>query len=242
MGTSTARSARSPAPARPWRLQRWPTDATIGHLVVHDHHVAPTAEHVEAATTASRRRGDRALRTSALFPTAADVFTAAGFVPIDRLALLRIDLPLARRPRATADGVSLTPLRPWTRRAAAAVDRNAFGQLWGNSAASLRDTLHATPAHRGRLARVDRRVVAVAISGAAGSAGYIQRLAVDPEHQRRGLATLLVLDGLAWMTAGGATSALVNTGIANEAALALYLALGFELLDDELIIAERTWS
>lgn len=225
-----------------WRLKRWPTDPTVGHLVVHDHRLVPQPEQIDAAIVRSQRRGDRALRTSALFPAAAELFTAAGFEPIDRLALLRIDLPFTGASRDDPSEVPLAPLRPWSRRAAATVDRAAFGPLWGNSPASLRDTLHATPANRGRIVRLDRQVVACAISGAAGAVGYVQRVAVDPEHRRRGFARHLVLDGLDWMTEQGATTALVNTGIANEPALALYRTLGFELLDDQLIIAERRWS
>lgn len=251
MGTSTERNARSSAPLPAWRLQRWPTDATIGQLVVHDHRLVPTTDQVSEAVETSRRRGDRALRTSALFPAAAEVFAAAGFTPIDRLALLRIELP-HRRPIAAcghevgppaeprADNAVITPLRPWRRRAAAAVDRAAFGPMWGNSASSLRDTLRATPAHHGRVITTDRRLVAVAISGVAGATGYVQRVAVDPDHRRRGHALRLVIDGLDWMAERGATTALVNTGIANQPALALYHGLGFELLADQLVITERT--
>jgi ribosomal-protein-alanine N-acetyltransferase len=78
-----------------------------------------------------------------------------------------------------------------------------------------------------------------AISGTASDTGYVQRLAVSPEHRRRGLARVLVDDALAWMSRRGARSALVNTGVTNDAALTLYAATGFVRLGEELTIAER---
>ena len=78
-----------------------------------------------------------------------------------------------------------------------------------------------------------------AVSGAAGDTGYIQRLAVDPEHHRQGAARALVVDALLWMRRRGFATAYVNTGVANAPALALYESLGFTQVDDRLLIAER---
>jgi ribosomal-protein-alanine N-acetyltransferase len=86
--------------------------------------------------------------------------------------------------------------------------------------------------------RADGDLVGFAISGAAADTGYVQRLAVAPDHRRAGLARLLVDDSLAWMRRRGANSAMVNTGVGNEAALALYDSIGFVRLDSELTIAE----
>ena len=229
---------------RPWRMRQWPGDATVAHLIFVDHHLVPSADAVADAVEHARRRGARSIRTSALFPAAADVVLAGGFDTIDRLELLRLDLASPeRRAGLTAAACSrrhrVRALQPWMYRRAADVDRAAFGPLWGNDATSLRDVRRATPMHHARVVRADRRIVGVAISGAAANSGYLQRVAVAPGHRRLGIARDLVVDGLAWMAARGRADCLVNTGERNDAALALYEDLGFERLDQQLVIAER---
>jgi len=221
--------------ARSWRMRQWPNDPTVAHLVFLDHLDVPTPAVVTAAIDHARRCGARAIRTSALFPPAADVVLAAGFEPIDHLALLRRRLDTGAPP---SPATATRPLLPWQHAAAARVDRAAFGPLWGNDATALRDIRRATPDHRARGVRDGGDMVGFAISGAAREHGYLQRLAVDPARRRQGLATALVLDALRWMHDRGAMSALVNTGTSNDAALALYDGLGFERLDDVLVIAE----
>lgn len=233
MNGSDLRTATSLS--RSWRLRPWPNDPTVGHLVFVDHSETPTPDEVAQAVAHARERGVRSVRTSALFPAAAEVVLAAGFAPIDRLALL--SRPISAR-SAPAPGRPTHPLRVWHHAAAAAIDRDAFGPLWGNDAASLRDIRRATPRHRARTARVGHTIVAFAISGAAGDLGYLQRLAVATDHRRAGHAHDLVADALRWMHQTGLTSALVNTGVGNTAALALYEGFGFRRLGDDLVIAE----
>lgn len=225
-------------------MRRWPGDAAVAHLIFVDHHLVPTADAVAEAVEHARRRGARSIRTSALFPAAADVALAAGFTTIDRLELLRLDLGCrSRRDQLVAIDRGrrhrIRTLRPWMYEQAAAVDQAAFGTLWGNDATSLRDVRRATPLHHARVVRSGRRIVGVALSGAAASSGYLQRVAVAPDHHRRGIARDLVVDGLTWMIARGRTDCLVNTGVGNVAALALYEQLGFERLGQQLVIAER---
>jgi ribosomal protein S18 acetylase RimI-like enzyme len=220
--------------SRSWRMRQWPHDPTVGHLIFLDHARTPTPDDLERALDHARRHGARAVRTSALFPAAAGVVLDAGFTAIDRLALLE----------RTLDGNlphSVRPTRPmlaWHHAAAAAVDRDAFGPLWGNDAASLRDVRRATPRHRARIVRDGRQIVGFAISGAAGEHGYLQRLAVATSHRRAGYASDLVSDALGWMQQGGLSSVLVNTGVWNQPALSLYDRFGFRRLEDDLTIAE----
>jgi ribosomal-protein-alanine N-acetyltransferase len=218
-------------------MRQWPSDATVAHLIFVDHLVVPTSDTVGAAIEHARRKGARVIRTSALFPRATDVLAAIGFEPIDRLALLRlaVDDVVEHLPAA---GRRSTSMLPWHHHHAARVDREAFGLMWGNDATSLRQIRTATPAHRARVLRVDGRIAGFAISGLAGSNGYVQRLAVAPEHRRAGIARELTVDAVWWMHARRATTAFVNTGVTNTAALALYDGLGFERTDDELTIAE----
>ncbi len=215
-------------------MRQWPNDATVAHLIFVDHARVPTVDDVDRAVDHARRHGARAVRTSALFPSAATVVLGAGFTEIDRLALLERaltdELPRAGRPTR--------PMLAWHHTAAATVDREAFGPLWGNDAASLRDIRRATPRHRARIMRDGRRIVGFAISGSAGEHGYLQRLAVAPSHRRAGYASDLVSDATVWMQRSGLRAVLVNTGVWNQPALSLYERFGFRRLDDELTIAE----
>lgn len=227
---------RTSAAARSWRMRQWPNDPTVAHLVFVDHCEVPTTAAIDAAIAHATSRGARCIRTSALFPRATEVVLDAGFQPIDRLALLQRDL-------AVVDGlpdldVPTRAMSAWQHRSVAQVDQVAFGPLWGNDAVSIREIRRATPEHRARVIRRDAGIVAFAISGAAGDKGYLQRLAVDPAYRRESIASALVVDALCWMHDAGLRSVLVNTGRTNGPALTLYASLGFELLDDELVIAE----
>ena len=222
-----------------WRLRRWPNDPTVAHLIFVDHLSLPTPGSVTIAIERARQTGARAVRTSALFPRVAEVLACTGFETIDRLVLLRRQLDESVVSRPTDPGHETRPFRAWHLPRAAAVDQDAFGELWGNDTASLREIRRATPHNRARLVRVGGEIAGFAISGAAQENGYLQRLSVATPHRRTGVASALVLDALSWMATRGLSAALVNTGVTNTAALDLYDGLGFEPLDDELIIAER---
>ena len=236
----------SAGPARvapTWHLRPWPNDPSAMLLVFVDHTSVPTGADLEAVIARARAAGVRTLRTSALLPRAAEVAHAHGFATIDTLLLLRLDLDATTSRRiddlAAEIGHSTRPLRPWQHGRAAVVDQDAFGTTWGNDAASVADIRVATPHHRARMVRDGRRMAGFAISGWGGHTGYVQRVAVHREHRRRGVARALVIDALAWMGARPLTAAYVNTGLENTAALALYEDLGFERLDERLVIAAR---
>jgi GNAT superfamily N-acetyltransferase len=226
-------------------MRAWPSDPSVAHLIFTDHQHVPGRDEVADAVGHATRKGARAVRTSAMFPDVAEVVLACEFAPIDRLALLSLDLDIgpattgaAERPRPR-HGVRLAALRPWHLSRCSQIDRDAFGLLWGNTASSLRDIRTATPWHHGRIARHDDGIRGFAISGAAADHGYLQRLAVAPDARRHGIARSLVLDALEWMTRRDLRQALVNTGVTNDGALALYESIGFGRLSDELVIAER---
>ncbi|MDW3215390.1 MAG: GNAT family N-acetyltransferase [Ilumatobacteraceae bacterium] len=220
-------------------MRQWPNDPTVAHLIFVDHQTVPTREVVESAVEHAWAKGARAIRTSALFPASAAMVASAGFAPIDQLALLQVQLDQTTMRRLGEPRHRTRSMTPWSHHVAAAVDQRAFGPLWGNDAASLRDIRTATPAHRARMVRVGRRLAGFALAGAAADSGYLQRIAVDPEHRRLGIARDLVIDALTWMHADRRLRALVNTGVDNHAALALYEGLGFTRLPDLLTIAER---
>jgi ribosomal protein S18 acetylase RimI-like enzyme len=218
------------------RLRAWPYEPDIGVVLPTDHQAVPTADAVAEAIVAARARGFTVLRTGALFPRAAAAFADAGFRPIDTLVLLDVSLDRVVLPRTSG---RTRPLRRWQLPGAAAVDLAAFGAPWGNDTTTLGEIRAATPAHRARRIDVHGTTVAFCMSGGAGRTGYLQRLAVAPSHQRHGLATLLVVDALRWMRRRGLVEAVVNTGVDNAGALALYERFGFRRRPEVLVIAER---
>ena len=187
----------------------------------------------------------RAVRTGALFPDAAARFADAGFVVIDTLALLRIDLTDARRRRNGAETVALRVAR---HREASLIDRAAFGDPWGNDARDLGEIRRATPTHRARARTATGAppwrspIVAFAISGAASGQGYLQRLAVSPDHQGHGHGRALAIDSLAWMRSRRLRQGLVNTAVDNHRALGLYESLGFQRLPEHLLVMQLDGS
>lgn len=235
------------------RLGIWPTDPRVGHLVVLEHEHVPAPSDLDRIIGDARAQDLRAIRTTALFPDAAAVLLDRGFTPIDSLTLLRIpfDEPDQRHDRRSdrrRGGLSRAPVSDpslRTRRlrvsddaAAAEVDRLAFGPMWGYDRRTVTEVRGATPVHRARRIGDRRRPDAYAISGAGGTTGYIQRLAVRPDRHRCGLASALVADSLHWMRSRGLGSALVNTASDNHAALALYDRFGFRALPERLTVAE----
>jgi ribosomal-protein-alanine N-acetyltransferase len=204
--------------------------------------MVPTADDIERWVGDARSRGATCVRTGALFPESAPSFTRAGFEPIDRLTLLSLELSNDHRfdsRRSATGGIRLRRLRASGLDVAAHIDRRSFDPPWADDAAALGDILSATPQHRARCAVVDGEPLGFAITGRAGSVGYVQRLAVDPEARRRGVATALLGDSLRWLARRHVRTALVNTATDNDAALALYARHGFAPVPGELVIAER---
>jgi ribosomal protein S18 acetylase RimI-like enzyme len=235
-------SVAADRPARA-RLGCWPYDDRVAHLVLLDHHMVPNATDVAGWIDDAKRSGATTVRTGALFPNATAAFLDAGFRVADTLALLICELGDRRRnvePPAERSRIRVRRLRPAMLADAAAIDRRAFSAPWANDVAALGDIMTATPYHRARSVHLDGRMVAFSISGRAGSAGYVQRLAVDPSARRRGFATLLVDDALRWMQRRGVERAMVNTAVDNERALALYRSASFEEQPGSLLILERT--
>lgn len=233
------------------RVRPWAFDGAVVHLALADQAIVPTVDEirgwVDALTGPDRDGGDaptRAVRTGALFPDAAARFADAGFVVVDTLALLRIDLvatPPAERPPTVT-------LRAGRHREASVIDRAAFGDPWGNDARDLGEIRRATPTHRARARTVTGAppwrspIVAFAISGAASGQGYLQRLAVSPAHQGRGHGRALTLDSLAWMRTRRLRQGLVNTAVDNHRALGLYESLGFRRLPEHLLVMQLDTS
>jgi ribosomal protein S18 acetylase RimI-like enzyme len=208
------------------RTGPWHGDEHVAMITLAPETPLLSSEFVRHCLEALSARGFTRVITGALSPLEQAGFLAAGFGIHEHLRLLRIDL-----------GPELDPLPPgprlrrvpwWRRQAVLSVDRAAFADFWQFDEFGLADALRATPSVRFRAA-IDEAgtVVGYAICGRSGPRGFVQRLAVHPSAQGRGIGGRLLLDGLHWLRARGATRAVVNTQTGNTAALSLYLKVGF---------------
>ena len=199
----------------------------------------PTLDFVRRCVDTLSARGFTGVVTGALAPVEQRAFLAAGFAEAERLHLLTHDLsglsvtrsPGARLRRARARDTD-TILR---------IDQLAFPSFWQLDGAGLTDALTATSHARFEVA-VDEstnQILGYAISGRSGRNGYLQRLAVDPTQQGRGLGRWLVVDGLRWLARWRAEQCVVNTQWGNEVALGLYERVGFSRLPQGLAVLHK---
>ena len=233
MSVSAPVSVGSRLRARPWQA-----DAGVAHLAPAVDHLGPlTATDVEHAVDRLRHQGYRAVVTAALHRPDRRPFTDAGFRESHRLHLLRHDL---------GDVVSMAPLtgielRRGRRRdqdRALAVDHEAFAPFWRLDQAGLTEALTATAMVHFQVARDADGIIGYAVCGRSGHRGYVQRLAVAPRAQGRGVGAALLLDGLRWLRRWGARDALVNTQEDNARSLRLYQRIGFVLQPDGLAVLQ----
>ncbi len=220
------------------RIASWRGDAGTAYLTPARGRVTLTA--VERSLDQLTRTDYREALTSALAPAEQAPFLTAGFAVHERLHLLVRSLDELPEVEHT---VALRRGRRGDRADLLAVDHAAFPPFWRLDGPGLDDAMAATPSARLRVAlRPDSEqgIAGYAVTGRAGPRGYLQRLAVDPELQRRGIGTALVVDGLRWLRRWGAHEVLVNTQEENRFALALYEALGFQRQSEGLAVLRRT--
>jgi GNAT superfamily N-acetyltransferase len=216
------------------RVGPWRGDGRIAFIAPVGDTIPPTPAMVRHACEVLGEKGFARVLTSALADREQQGFVEVGFTPHEELHLLAHDL---------VDLPDVPPARlrrGWTtdRGAALEVDAAAFPAFWRLDRAGLREAIAATPMARFRVG-VDRSVVAYAVTGRAGRRGYVQRLAVHPDHAGRGFGASLVVDGLRWLKASGVEQAVVNTQADNARALALYERLGFRRQPSGLLVLAR---
>ena len=220
------------------RVRPWQADGRIAHIAPAVDHLGPlTATDVEHAVERLRQQGYRAVITAALHRPDRRPFTEAGFAESERLHLLRHDLGDVV-PTSPIGGIELRRGRRREQDAALDVDRAAFTPFWRLDHAGLTEALTATTMVHFQVARDPGGIVGYAVCGRAGHRGYVQRLAVTPRCQGRGVGAALLADGLRWLRRWGARDALVNTQEDNRRSLRLYQRTGFVLQADGLSVLE----
>jgi len=224
------------ARAGPWR-----GDGEVAYLAPLPPAGTPSVDFLHRCLDNLTARGFSRVVTSALAPAEQQGFLALGFEEFERLHLLSHNLSDIGRPSREAASL-LRKGRDADWPPVLAVDASAFSPFWRLDAGGLREAIDATPVTRFRVAAQGKggaSVLAYAVTGLSGAQGYLQRLAVDPAHRRMGLGRALGLDGLRWLRRKGGSEAVVNTQLGNDAALALYLSLGFRHEPMQLSVLHR---
>ena len=233
------------------RARPWPQFPSRAFLLIGGSH-SPTVQLPDTPILQTwvdtlSRWGYDSVRTSPLAPVAASALSAVGFNTSQKLTLLErsdTDPVIVARPLQ-----SVRSRFPMSRMPAASmveaildIDRAAFGQDWMMDEQTFREALHAT--HRARIfvSHATGRISGFVIAGVTDTYGFIQRLAVHPDFQRRGDASSLVQNSLAWIQSRGCRSTVVNTEVSNTAALSIYEHNGFVPLDYNLSVMERQLS
>lgn len=120
-------------------------------------------------------------------------------------------------------------------------DRDAVVRLWSDCgllrpwADPVRD-IERKLAHDAEgllVLQVDGRVVGSVMAGYDGHRGWVNYLAVDPAHQRRGFASLLMAEVERRLTIAGCPKINVQVRTSNKQVLAFYEGLGYTL--DEVV-------
>ncbi|MGZ4674909.1 MAG: GNAT family N-acetyltransferase [Acidimicrobiia bacterium] len=215
------------------RMGPWRGQADVAYLAIGAQQ-PPRRDLVDQWLGTLRSRGYRRVVTNALAPAETLPFVDAGFRVHERLHLLVHDLEDLPEPRYASRRA-----RPGDRDAVLAIDERAFAPFWQLDADGLDQAVGATPTARFRVLELDDVPAAYAVTGRADRRGYLQRVGVDPAHQRLGLGRALVADALRWLRRHRARSAVVNTQLDNDAALALYEACGFREQPSGLCVMSR---
>ncbi len=218
------------------RVATWRGESRTAIVSPRPDQAPPGPDAIKSCLDDMAARGIHHVVTSALGPAERDAFLAAGFDVRERLHLLSHDV---RDWPDVASPVRLRRARTTDRPAVLALDQRAFDRFWAMDDAGLTEALNATPISRFRVAS-DGAVAGYGVFGRAGESGYVQRLAVDPQRHRKGVATRLLADGLRWMRRHHVRRAMVNTQEGNDPALALYLHVGFRLEPIGLTVLSHT--
>jgi len=223
------------------RVGPWQGDDQVACVVPVNDGTPCSVIDVHRAVELLAGRGYASVVTAAIAPLDQAAFLTAGFEVQERLHLLARPLPAGAAPSLPA-GVALRRAHAPDMDAVLELDHRAFDPFWRLDRVGLDDAIAATPSARFRVAVTTGRpitTVGYSVVGRASHRGYVQRLAVGPEHQGRGLGRGLLLDGLRWLERRRVKRVMVNTQERNAAALRLYEHEGFERQPGGLAVLAR---
>jgi ribosomal protein S18 acetylase RimI-like enzyme len=232
-----------------FRAGNWRASRELAYLVPLSPAHTLTEKALATARAALEAQGFDEVVTAAVAPPERAAFLRDGYEEREHLHLLRYDLTKLPRSRPFWNRRSRKPkIERGTqvhRPDVLALDARTFDEFWQLNDDGLQDALDATPTSRIRIIRsadASAPLLGYAVGGRAGSQGFLQRLAVDPDAEGQGLGSALIADTLQWMRRRGATVGWVNTQEANTRALGLYRHLGFTPADHNLTVLARRLS
>jgi ribosomal protein S18 acetylase RimI-like enzyme len=223
-GPVTVRRGWARAEARPWNDAQ--PEATIRL-------VRGGAPFLQAATEFLHQLGAPAVLSPPLPASARRMWRSAGYVTFMDLALMRRSLD--RQPPSpdhlVVEGNDV-PLEQLL-----AIDVAAFSPFWRFDALGLQEAIEATPRTTVLIIR-DREGLPAgfAIVGFGSAVSYLQRVAVSPEWQGKGMGRSLVRVAARKARESGTKVMLLNTQFDNESAIALYESEDFVLLPEPLAL------
>jgi len=225
-GVVTLRRGWSRAVSRPWN------DAVpMAHLRI----VRGGADFVAACSDSLADLGVEGVLSPPLPPSAQEMWREASFSSFAELRLLRHELDHVPAPDHLVSTGSDDDIAEMLR-----IDAAAFDRFWRFDAAALEEARESTPRS---VIHVVRRpeggLAGFAVTGMGQVIAYLQRVAVDPEHQRRGIGRSLVRTAARWAKRQGARAMVLNTQVENEPAILLYEAEGFDVMGDRLAVLRK---
>lgn len=224
-----------------FRAGSWRARGDLAYLVPLSPAHTLTVNALAKARAELDSQGFAEIVTAAVAPPERAAFIRDGYEEREHLHLLHHDLhslPARVRRHRWRSGVHIERGSAADRAEILDLDRRTFDEFWQLDDEGLTDAMDATPVSRLRVIR-DPQVIGYAVAGRAGTQGFLQRLAVDPERQGSGHGAALVHDALHWMRRRGASIAWVNTQEANNRALRLYEHLGFRPAEHNLTVLAR---
>ena len=223
-GTVSLRRGWARAEARPWNDD---SDDAAFRLI------RGGSSFIEACVYRLRSLGAHAVMSSPLAESARRPWEAAGFDAFVELALMRLDLvPPVTPPHhlvVREDSYDLDLMLE--------VDSVAFDRFWRFSRAALLESIRATPKSSVFVIRDgDLGITGYAIVGYGHAISYLQRVAVDPKWQGRGMGRSLIRAVARGARRQGSKALLLNTKFENTAALGLHESEGYTKLPESLAV------
>lgn len=222
-GAITLRKGWARADSRPWN-----DTVDLAHLRMQRGNAAFIVECVEAL----RELGVPGVLSPPLPESAQRLWKEARFEPHAELALLKLDLGSVRPPDHLVVTGSNSDIREALR-----IDAAAFDEFWRFDRNAMDEAIEST---RKSVIHVVRKagggLAGFAVTGIGVTIAYLQRLAVDPAAQGRGIGRSLVRSSARWAAREGARSLMLNTQTDNVPAIRLYESEGFAVLSEPLAV------
>ncbi len=116
------------------------------------------------------------------------------------------------------------------------LDVASFDRFWHMSREGLKEALDATPRSVLLVAEEEGKTVGYAIVGTQLGGGFLQRIAVRPQGEGRGIGMQLVGAAESWAVRAGARSMTLNVRRENNRARRLYLRTGYTASSSSLSV------